>query len=195
MQKLTIQKNMQEDLAFALDALEGGNVILYPTDTVWGLGCDATNPSAVERISQIKRRPENKSMIILVSNFIMLQEYVEKVPFQAVDLMDEAESPLTVIYPNAKNIAKNLLAADGSIGIRIPNDEFCRTLISDFGRPIVSTSANYSGMPPSSNFSQIDSEIIKAVDYTVKYRQDDHRQAQPSNIVKVNIDGSITKIR
>lgn len=186
---------MQEDLDLALNTLENGKVILYPTDTVWGLGCDATNAKAVERISQIKHRPENKSMIILVSNFIMLQEYVENVPFQAVDLMDEAESPLTVIYPHAINIAQNLLAADGSIGIRIPNDEFCRTLISNFGRPIVSTSANFSGQPASSNFSQIDKQIINAADYTVKYRQDDNRQAQPSNIVKVNIDGTITKIR
>ncbi len=186
---------MQNDISAALSALQEGKVILYPTDTVWGLGCDATNPEAVERIFEIKNRPDSKSMLVLVSNFIMLQQYVESVPFRAVELMDEAVSPLTVIYPEARNLANNLTAEDGSIGIRIPDDDFCKTLISEFGKPIVSTSANISGHKPAAFYAQIKDEIKQAVDYIVKYRQDDTTEVSPSSIIKVNYNGTITKIR
>ncbi|MCQ2975705.1 MAG: threonylcarbamoyl-AMP synthase [Bacteroidales bacterium] len=186
---------MQNDIVAALKALQQGKVILYPTDTVWGLGCDATNYDAIERIFEIKKRPESKSMLVLVSNFVMLQQYVKSVPFKAVELMDEATYPLTVIYPEAKNLAPNLIASDGSIGIRIPNDEFCKTLISEFGKPIVSTSANISGHKPGAFFSEIEDEIKSQTDYIVNYRRDDNHKSDPSSIVKVNYDGSITKIR
>lgn len=186
---------MQKDITAACEALKQGKVILYPTDTVWGLGCDATNPQAVDKVFEIKHRSDSKSMLVLVSNFLMLQQYVKNVPFKAVELMDEASAPLTVIYPEAKNLAGNLIADDGSIGIRIPNDEFCKTLISVFGKPIVSTSANISGQKASADFSDLSNDIISAVDYVVNWRQDDKSSAQPSNIVKVNYDGSITKIR
>lgn len=186
---------MQKEIDRAVDTLNKGGIILYPTDTVWGLGCDATNPSAIEKIYQIKRRPDSKSLITLVSNFLMLQQYVEEVPFKAVELMEEAVGPLTVIYPKARNLAKNLLPEDGSIGIRIPNDDFCKSMISSFGKPIVSTSANISGQKPSSIYRELSDEIISASDYVVKWRQDDETLALPSSIIKVNADGSIIKIR
>lgn len=186
---------MQKELDRLVDALNKGQIILYPTDTVWGLGCDATNMDAVDKIYEIKHRPSSKSLIIMVSNFLMLQQYIDSVPFKAVELMEEATGPLTVIYPNARNIAGNLIGEDGSVGIRIPNDEFCKRLISAFGKPIVSTSANISGEKPSSIFKNISSDIINAVDYVTKYRQDDDTIAEPSSIIKVNIDGSILKIR
>jgi L-threonylcarbamoyladenylate synthase len=186
---------MQKDIQKAVQALSEGKIILYPTDTVWGLGCDATDEKAVEKIFEIKHRTLTKSLIVLVSNFLMLREYVETVPFRAVELMDEATGPLTVIYPASKNLAENLLAEDGSVGIRIPDDEFCKGLISAFGKPIVSTSANISGEKPTSVFKGLSKEITEAVDYTVSYRQDDETVAEPSQIIKVNIDGSVIKIR
>lgn len=186
---------MQNSINTACEYLSQGKSILYPTDTVWGIGCDATNEQAVQNIYNIKERSDSKSMIILVSNFLMLQEYVPEVPFQAIEIMDEVSEPLTVIYPSAKGLAKNLLASDGSIGIRIPNDEFCKSMISKFGKPIVSTSANISGQAPASCFSTVNPIIVDRVDYVVDYRRDDTRKANPSMIVKVNTDGTITRIR
>jgi len=186
---------MQNEVIRLAEALKNGKVILYPTDTVWGLGCDATDEKAVEKVFEIKHRPTSKSLIVLVSNFLMLQQYVETVPFRAVELMDEATGPLTVIYPRAKNLAKNLLAEDGSVGIRIPDDEFCKALISALGRPIVSTSANLSGEKPSSIFKNISQQIIDSSDEVCVLRHDDQTIAAPSQIVKVNQDGSVIKIR
>ena len=186
---------MQKDIQNAVRALSEGKIILYPTDTVWGLGCDATDAKAVEKIFEIKHRTATKSLIVLVSNFLMLREYVAEVPFRAVELMEEATGPLTVIYPKSKNLAGNLLAEDGSVGIRIPDDPFCKGLISAFGKPIVSTSANISGEKPSSVFKNLSGGIIEAADYVVSYRQDDETVAEPSSIIKVGNDGSVIKIR
>ena len=186
---------MQNEVIRLAGTLKSGGVILYPTDTVWGLGCDATDMKAVEKVFEIKHRPASKSLIVLVSNFLMLQQYVESVPFKAVELMEEATGPLTVIYPKAKNLAGNLLAQDGSVGIRIPDDEFCKALISAFGKPIVSTSANLSGEPPSSIYKNISQEIIGAVDSVCALRHDEENVAAPSQIIKVNHDGSVIKIR
>ena len=186
---------MQNEINRLVKALSEGKIILYPTDTVWGLGCDATNEAAVEKIYDIKHRPSSKSLIVLVSNFLMLQQYVEAVPFKAVELMEEATGPISVIYPKARMLASNVTADDGSVGIRIPNDEFCKGIISAFGKPIVSSSANVSGKKPSSIFREISEEIINAADCVAYYRRDDESVAAPSQIIKVNTDGSIIKIR
>ncbi len=186
---------MQNEINKSLEVLRRGEVLLYPTDTVWGLGCDATNPESIRKIYHIKQRPDSKSMIILVSNFLMLQQYVTEVPFKAVELMEETTAPLTVIYPNARNLAPNLIPEDGSIGIRIPNDEFCRELISAFGKPIVSTSANVSGKGASSLWPEVSDYIKESVDYATTWRRDDTRIAVPSTIVKIFPDGTIQKLR
>ncbi len=186
---------MQKEIQRSLDCLNKGGVLLYPTDTVWGLGCDATNPEAIKKIYDIKMRPDSKSCIILVSNFLMLQQYVSEVPFKAVELMEEAIGPLTVIYPSARNLASNVIAEDGSVAIRIPNDEYCRQLISAFGKPIVSTSANVSGHKSSSLWNELSDYIKGAVDYATTWRRNDTKEAMPSSIVKINADNSITRIR
>ena len=189
------RKNMQIEIENAVQALNQGKIILYPTDTVWGLGCDATDEEAVEKIFTIKKRSATKSLIVMVSNFLMLRQYVREVPFKAVELMEEATGPLTVIYPESKKLAHNLLAEDGSVGIRIPNDEFCKGLISAFGKPIVSTSANISGEKPTSVFRELSTEIVNNVDYVVSYRQEDETICAPSHIVKVDNSGNVITIR
>ena len=186
---------MQIEIENAVQALNQGKIILYPTDTVWGLGCDATDEEAVEKIFTIKKRSATKSLIVMVSNFLMLRQYVREVPFKAVELMEEATGPLTVIYPESKKLAHNLLAEDGSVGIRIPNDEFCKGLISAFGKPIVSTSANISGEKPTSVFRELSTEIVNNVDYVVSYRQEDETICAPSHIVKVDNSGNVITIR
>ena len=190
-----VRQTMQNEINRLVQALSEGKIILYPTDTVWGLGCDATNAQAVERIYEIKRRSSSKSLIVLVSNFLMLQQYVESVPFKAVELMEEATGPLSVIYPKARSLAHNVTAEDGSVGIRIPGDDFCKGIISAFGKPIVSSSANVSGEKPTSVFREISPEIVSAADCVADYRRDDDTLAVPSQIIKVNTDGSIIKIR
>ena len=185
----------KEDIEKSLKILRSGGVILYPTDTIWGIGCDATNAEAVERIYGIKRRAETRAMLALVNSCAMLAEYVENIPVSAKELIDKAERPLTLIYPNAKNLAANLIAEDGSIGIRIVNEPFCRQLIEAFGKPLVSTSANISGSLTPAIFDEISEEIRSAVDYIVRWRQDDRKPATPSSIIKLNIDGSYIIIR
>ena len=157
----------QIDIEKSLEILNQGGVILYPTDTVWGIGCDATNSAAVERIFTIKQRDEAQAMLTLVDGLDRLAGYVENVPDIALQLMEEATRPLTVIYPKAKNLAANLIATDGSIGIRIVQEPFCRQLIKAFGKPIVSTSANISGEPAAGIFDEISEEIKKSVDFSV----------------------------
>jgi len=183
------------DIEKSLEALNSGGVILYPTDTVWGIGCDATDSAAVERIYAIKRRNETQSLLTLVDSFDMLAEYVDEIPSIAIQLMEEATRPLSVIYPKAKNLAANLIAADGSIGIRIVQEPFCKQLIKTFGRPIVSTSANISGEPAAGIFDEISGEIRDAVDYIVCWRQDDRQTATASSIIKLNGDGSYQVLR
>lgn len=185
--------SMMEDLQKSGEILRSGGVILYPTDTVWGLGCDATRADAVSKIFSIKKREDTRSMLVLLDNPGNLTRYVNQVPEIAWELMDAAVNPLTLIYPGAKNLAHNLLAEDGSIGIRIPNDEFCQQLIRQLRKPLVSTSANISGLPAPAIFDEISEEILQKVDYIVKYRQEDTIKNPPSSIIKLG-EGGLFKI-
>ena len=183
------------DLKRTLEVLKEGGIVLYPTDTIWGIGCDATNEKAVEKVFQIKQRSDQKSMLVLLDNSNKIPSYVNEIPDIVWDLIDLADKPLTIIYSGAKNLAKNLISSDGSIGIRITNDLFTQKLISKFGKPIVSTSANLSGEPAPSNYSEISRKIIDAVDYVVKWRQDDVSKIMPSDIIKLEPNGEIQIIR
>lgn len=184
-----------DDLKKALEVLRQGGIILYPTDTVWGIGCDATNVEAVKRIYEIKQREDAKSMLVLMENPNMLSSYVREVPEVAWQLIEVTDKPLTIIYPGAKNVAANLVAADGSLGIRVTTELFTEHLIQRFRRPIVSTSANLSGKPTPQNFDEIDEEIKSAVDYVVEYRQEERSKNTPSSIVKLGLGGEIQIIR
>lgn len=186
---------MQDEIKKTLEVLRSGGVILYPTDTVWGLGCDATNEQAVKRIFEIKQRADAKAMLVLVDNSGRLSSYVDEVPDIAWDLIEMAEKPLTIIYPEAKNLAPNLLAEDKSVGIRVTNEDFSKQLCAQFRKPIVSTSANVSGEPTPSNFSQISDKIKASVDYVVNYRQDEQSQPKPSSIIKLGKGGIFQLIR
>ena len=184
-----------EDIRNSLKILKEGGLILYPTDTVWGLGCDATNNEAVEKIFRIKSRNDRKSLIILVDSETMLERYVKDIPEIAFELIAVSETPITIIYPKAKNLASAIPAEDGSIGIRVCRDEFCKELISRFGRPIVSTSANISGAHSPSHFMEITDKIFQAVDYTVEYKREDRQKHLPSPVIKVGHNGVIKIIR
>ena len=186
---------MEEDLKNALKVLKNGGIILYPTDTIWGLGCDATNEDAVKRIFQIKQREDSKSMLVLTDNEAKIERLVEKVPDVAWDLIKLSETPLTIIYSGAKNLAKNLIAQDGSVGIRVTKEDFSKKLCERFRLPVVSTSANVSGQPSPQNFDEISDEIKNAVDYIVSYRQKDTTKAKPSSIIKLETNGVISIIR
>jgi L-threonylcarbamoyladenylate synthase len=186
---------MHDDIKKALEVLKAGGVILYPTDTIWGIGCDATNEKAVERIYKIKKREDSKSMLLLMENPALLERYVDEVPEIAWDLVEVATTPLTVIYPNAKNLAKNLIAEDGSIGIRFTKEAFTTQLLQRFRRPLVSTSANISGEKSPAFFHEIPEEIKNQVDFIVEYRQNETTPAQPSSIIKLGIGGRIDIIR
>ena len=186
---------MTEDIKKALEVLKNGGIILYPTDTIWGLGCDATNEDAVQRIYHIKKRADSKSMLVLMENPALLDRYINEVPEIAWDLIDVSTTPLTVIYPGAKNLAKNLVADDGSIGIRFTKEAFTSQLLQRFRRPLVSTSANISGEKSPEVFAEIPEEIKKQVDYIVEYRQNDNTPAQPSSIIKLGAGGQIEIIR
>lgn len=184
-----------EDITAALTILRGNGIILYPTDTIWGIGCDATSQEAVERIFRIKSRDGSKSLLILVNSEQMLERYVHDIPEIAFELTAVTEEPLTIIYPGGKNLAKGVCGDDGSVGIRICHEEFCNQLISRFRKPIVSTSANFSGKPSPGFFHEIEKELIESVDYVVKYRQDDGRKHSASPVIKLNSDGTINIVR
>lgn len=187
---------MNDDINKALEVLRNGGVILYPTDTIWGLGCDATNADAVNRIYQIKQRADNKSLIILTDNSARIASYVNNVPDIAYDIIDLATSPITIIFEDAKNLAHNVINHDDqSVGIRVATDDFCPQLIQRFRKPIVSTSANISGQPAPACFKQIAPEIIESVDYVVKHRQSDTTQHKSSGIVKIGKNGEVKIIR
>ena len=186
---------MNNDIKEAINTLRNGGTILYPTDTIWGLGCDACNAEAVGKIYKIKQRDSSKSMLILVDSINMLERYVDVVPDIAYEILELNEEPLTIIYPKAKNLAENLVADDGSIAIRLTNEKFSRELISRYRKPIVSTSANYSGEVSPQNFSEINQKLIEEVDYTVHYRQDEVIKAKASGIMKLGIHGEIELIR
>jgi L-threonylcarbamoyladenylate synthase len=186
---------MQNDIKKALEVLKSGGIILYPTDTIWGLGCDATNPEAVKKIYEIKKREDSKSMLVLMENPALLERYVDDVPEVAWDLVEISTTPLTVIYSGAKNLAANLIAGDGSVGIRFTKEEFTSRLLQRFRRPIVSTSANISGEKAPAFFDEISEEVKEQADYIVEYRQDDATPAEPSSIIKLGPGGQIDIIR
>lgn len=175
--------------------LSGGGTILYPTDTIWGIGCDATDRKAVEKIYGIKNRKDTKAMLVLVDSAGMLEDYVEEVPEMALEIIDISNRPLTIIYPGARGLADNLVHSDGSIGIRITTDPFCTELLRAFGKPIVSTSANVTGKTAPAFFNQIEKSIIGSVDYVVEWRRDDNEIRKPSGILKVALNGEIEVIR
>jgi L-threonylcarbamoyladenylate synthase len=185
----------EEDIRESLNTLRNGGIILYPTDTVWGLGCDSTNPSAVEKIFKIKLREENKSLLVLVNSELMIDRYVTEVPEIAYELLSVSDSPLTIIYPGGRNLAPGVCADDGSVGIRVCIDEFCNELINRFRKPIISTSANLSGKSSPGNFSEIEESLIEKVDYVVKYRQDDRQKHSASPVIKIGLNGTIKIIR
>ena len=172
-----------------------GGVILYPTDTIRGIGCDATNEDAVRRVYEIKQRQDSKAMLVLVDSSVKVDFYVRDVPEVAWDLIDLADKPLTIIYSGARNLAANLLAEDGSVGIRVTNEDFSKRLCQQFRKAIVSTSANISGQPSPKNFSEISEEVKSAVDYIVGYRQEEISNPKPSSIIKLDKGGVIKIIR
>ncbi|MHC1778539.1 MAG: L-threonylcarbamoyladenylate synthase [Lentimicrobium sp.] len=190
-----MNEDFDAEIARTLRVLKDGGVILYPTDTIWGIGCDATNHKAVDKVYRIKKRKENKSLIILVNGFEMLEQYVDKVPDIAGDLFNSINKPVTVIYDSARNLPKNVGGSDGTIAIRIVKDKFCSRLISEFGRPVISTSANMSGEEAPLVFSKISDIVKKQVDYTVQLYHDLFIQAKASTIIRLSGNGAYKIIR
>lgn len=188
-------KEFEQDIQACVDVLERGGLILYPTDTIWGIGCDATNAEAVRRVYDLKRRADNKALIVLLDSEEHLDHYVVDVPEMAYELMNVAVKPLTLIYEGAFNLAPNLLGENDSVGIRVPREEFSHQLCKRFGRPIVSTSANISGEPSAHMFSEISDSIKAGVDYVVGYRQNDTTPHMASNIILLRGDGTFKIIR
>jgi L-threonylcarbamoyladenylate synthase len=185
----------KDDMEQAVKTLREGGVILYPTDTIWGIGCDATNADAVKRVYEIKRRQDSKAMIVLANSDAMIANHVEQAPEVAWDVVTLATNPTTVIFDKGRNLAPNLMAADGSVAFRLTREDFSSQLCFHLRRPIVSTSANISGQPSPKSFGDIADEIIKAVDYVVRYRQDDRTPASPSSIIKIGNKGEVKIIR
>jgi len=189
------KKLLEQEIEKAVKVLKEGKTILYPTDTIWGIGCDATNAKAVDKIYKIKRREKGKSMIILLDSAEKLQNYVEKVPAIVYDLIEQTQTPLTIIYQNAKNLAKNLTPEDNSIAIRIVKGEFCNEMIKRFGKPVVSTSANLSGAPSPLSFNDVAEEIVNQVDHVVHVFKDRIRSTKASKIIKLEENGLFKVIR
>ena len=192
----------REDLQEALRVLRNGGIIVYPTDTVWGIGCDATNAEAVRRIYALKEREDSKSMLVLLDSPAKLNYYIADIPeaawalLEASDPSDSAEiKPLTIIYPNARNMASNLIAEDGSVGIRITNEPFSKALCAQLKHPIVSTSANISGHPTAHFFHEIEEAILNGADYVCRFRREDDCPHEPSSIIKIHADGTFQIIR
>jgi L-threonylcarbamoyladenylate synthase len=186
---------MKNDIEACISRLQKGQLILYPTDTVWGIGCDATNETAVAKIYDLKKRQDGKSMIVLLADEKEILKYVTQPYPKIFDYIKGIHKPTTFIYEGGTNLAKNMIQDDGTVAIRITHDTFCKELITCFGKPLVSTSANISGYPAPAIFEDVDFEIKNGVDYIVQHRQDDLTAASPSAIVKLNADGSLTIIR
>lgn len=186
--------NMKEEIESCLKVLNEGGLILYPTDTVWGIGCDATNEEAVEKVYRLKQRPDSKALICLVSNIRMLERHVYEVPEPAYDLVELSTRPTTIIYDQPMNVAKNLVAEDDTLAIRVASDEFCQRLTARMKRPLVSTSANISGRPTPGSFAEIDEEILKGVDYIVNLHRE-KKNGPPSSIIKLGNNGLVKIIR
>lgn len=185
----------EEDINKAVEVLRNGGIILYPTDTVWGIGCDATNPDAVRRVYEVKHRDDSKSMICLVDNPDRIQRYVRNIPEVAWDIFDLSDNPTTVILDGAVNLAHNLISSDGSIAMRVTHEEFSKHLCYRFQKPLVSTSANISGMPTAQNYGDISPELLESVDYVCWSRRQEHKPHKPSSIIKLAPDGGVTIIR
>lgn len=184
----------EEEVQKTVACLKAGKTILYPTDTIWGIGCDATNTKACNKVFEVKRRPGNKSLIILIDSAERLQDYVVKVPPIAYDLINHATNPLSIIYSESKNLAKNL-SSDNSVCIRVVNHDFCREVIQQLGKPITSTSANLSGQPTAHTFNDISEEIKQSVDYTVQLYHDVFSKPKSSTIIRLNNDNTFDIIR
>jgi L-threonylcarbamoyladenylate synthase len=185
---------MLDEVMNALNVLKKGGIILYPTDTVWGIGCDATNADAIDRIYALKKRAESQSMICLVHDFKMLNQYIEEVPEVAYDILKYANTPTTIIYDRPLHIAENIIAPDNTLAIRVPNSDFCKLLIRKLKRPIVSTSANISNKPTPKSFKEISKHILDGVDYVVNLQRDT-KSIKPSAIIKLSTDGKVKVIR
>lgn len=185
---------MQEEIDECIDVLKKGGLILYPTDTVWGIGCDATNEEAVAKIYALKQRIVTKSMICLVANDFMLEKHIKHVPELAFEIIDLATKPTTIVYDEPIGVAKNLISEDNTLAIRVASDKFCQYLISKFKKPIVSTSANIAGKPTPQNFKEINDSIIKGVDYVVNLYQEKN-SGTPSSIIQLKNDGTVKIIR
>ncbi len=183
------------EIEHCVEILRSGGVLIYPTDTIWGMGCDAANVEAINKIIKIKGREQGKSMLLLCADFQQLSKYVENIPDIAKEMIQSEKEPLSIIYPKASNLPEELLAEDGSIGIRIPKHEFCLQLLSRFGKPIVSTSANFSGVPSPASFSEISQDLIQQVDYVVQILRDTKPVYKSSKIVRISESGQITIIR
>ncbi len=186
--------NFEMDIEKCLDVLRDGGLILYPTDTIWGIGCDATKESAVSKVYTLKKRSDEKAMIVLVADERDIMQHVAAPDLSLFDHLETKAKPTTVIYEGALGFADNLIGKDGSVAIRICKEEFCRHLIKRFRKPIVSTSANISGFPPPKIFKEISDEIKNGVDYIVQYRQDDNIPAQPSSLIRWD-NGKVTILR
>lgn len=186
---------LTNDIERSLETLKSGGIILYPTDTIWGIGCDATNPEAVQKIFDLKQREDAKTMIILISPQLDINRYVTDPSPEILKYVSNRPQPVTAIYEKGKNIAQNLLHTDGTVAIRITRDDFCSALINKLNTPLVSTSANISGKTAPANFSYIDTTIKKGVDYIVQHRRSDFKVAKPSAIIKLSEDGKIIVIR
>lgn len=186
---------LQDEVKKAIEVMKQGGVILYPTDTIWGIGCDATNPEAVKKVYEIKRRPDSKALICLVDSDARLSRYVRNVADVTWDLIELSTKPLTIIFNQVGGLASNLLAEDGSVGIRVTREEFSKELCYRFQKPIVSTSANISGEPTARTFDEISDEIKNSVDYVVRYNQRCKEKHQPSSIIKIDANGQFVVIR
>jgi L-threonylcarbamoyladenylate synthase len=184
----------QDEIKRCIDVLREGGLILYPTDTIWGIGCDATNPDAVKRVYELKKRDDSKALIVLLDDAGKLNRYVREVPEVAWDLIDNSDRPITIIYSGVLNLAKNLMASDGTAAIRITSDEFCKQLIYKFGKPLVSTSANISGEPFGGRFQDVSSDILNGVDHTVDLHKN-RPVGPPSSIIKLDPSGKFEIIR
>ncbi len=187
--------SLDADIKAAAEVLGKGGVILYPTDTIWGLGCDATNQKAVEKVYRIKERVQDKSLIILVSDIVMLGKYVIEIPETAEELIASVSEPITIIYPAGRNLPKNVLASDGSIAVRIPRHQFCQDLLREFGKPITSTSANLSGTPNPYSFSGVVEPVKEAADFIVSVAHQSLSRPKPSTIVRIDKNGEIQVLR
>lgn len=186
---------MKEDILKACEVMNAGGIILYPTDTIWGIGCDATNEDAVRKVYDLKKRSDSKSMIVLIDIPVKLDYYLDEVPDMAWDLIEVSEKPLTIIYDKARYVAENLIAEDGTLAIRVTQEKFSQELCKRFRKAIVSTSANVSGEPSPQNFSQISEVIKNGVDYIVGFRQEELSNPKPSSIIKLGLGGQIKVIR